>query len=45
MERLAGVGIVNLIVIWLFVVFMIVGAKAILTKHRVAGLSELILSV
>lgn len=32
MSKLGGVGIVNLLIIWLFIVIMTVGMKAILTN-------------
>lgn len=41
-KKFAGVGLVNLLVIWAFVVLMTVGAKVVLTKHPVKGLSEVI---
>jgi len=42
MDKLGGVGLVNLIVIWAFVVLLTVGAKAVLTKYTVPGLSDVI---
>lgn len=44
-KKLAGVGIVNLVVIWAFVVLMTVGAKVVLTKYPVKGLSEVVQAV
>lgn len=44
-KKFAGVGLINLIVIWAFVVLMTVGAKVIVTKYPVKGLSEIIQAV
>lgn len=44
-KKLAGVGLVNLIVIWLFIVFVTVGAKSIAGQHPDNALSKIILAV
>ena len=44
-EKIGGVGLVNLIVITIFVMVMVVGLKAILTNHHVDGLSEFVQAV
>ena len=45
MEKIGGVGLVNLIVITLFIWLVTVGAKAVLTKYPVPGLSQIVQAV
>lgn len=40
--KFCGVGLVNLIVITFFVMFVIVGSKAILNQYPVPGLTEFV---
>jgi|WetSurMetagenome_2_1015567.scaffolds.fasta_scaffold34906_11 hypothetical protein len=43
MERFFGVGIVNIIMLWLVFVFLTVGSKAIVNKYNVPeGLKNII---
>lgn len=44
-SRFAGVGLVNALIIAVMTMFIIVGAKIVLTKYPVAGLSEIIQTV
>ncbi|MEB8702224.1 hypothetical protein P4H21_15810 [Bacillus cereus] len=44
-SKFAGVGLKNIIVLWLMFVLLTVMAKAILTKHPVRGLSEVVQAV
>lgn len=43
--KLAGIGITNLLIIWAFVILLTVGAKVIVTKYPIKGLSEIIQAV
>lgn len=43
--KFAGVGLKNIIVLWLMFILLTVMAKAILTKHPVKGLSEVVQAV
>jgi hypothetical protein len=45
MDKLAGVGLKNMIVIALFTMIFIVVSKTILTKHPVKGISEVVQAV
>ncbi|WP_431806296.1 hypothetical protein [Bacillus pumilus] len=45
MNRLAGVGLKNLIVIAMFTMLFIVGLKVIMAKYPVAGMSEVVHAV
>lgn len=42
MDKFAGVGLKNIVVIWLFVMILNVMAKVIITKYPVNGLKEFI---
>lgn len=42
MEKFAGVGLVNIIVIWLICSLLTVIAKVIFTKYEVGGLSDVV---
>lgn len=44
-KKLAGVGLVNLIVIAVFVMLMIVGSKVVLNQYPVSGLTEMVNSI
>jgi len=43
--KFAGVGLKNILVLWMLFVLLTVMAKAILTKHPVRGLSEVVQAV
>ena len=45
MEKFLGVGLVNAIGLWFLFVLLTVGAKVIVTKYPVTGLTEIIHSV
>ncbi|MGE6604864.1 hypothetical protein ACQKEY_24610 [Lysinibacillus fusiformis] len=45
MEKFAGVGLKNMIVIGLFTMIMIVVLKVVITKHPVKGVSEIVNAV
>jgi hypothetical protein len=45
LDKFAGVGLKNVILIWLLCVVFTVMAKVILAKHPVPGISEVIHSV
>lgn len=41
-EKLGGVGLPNIFVIWILVLLMTVAAKVIFTRYNVPGLSEIV---
>jgi hypothetical protein len=41
-EKLGGVGLQNIFVIWILVLLMTVAAKVIFTRYNVPGLSEIV---
>ena len=41
-EKLGGVGLANVLVIWILVLLMTVAAKVIFTRYTVPGLSEIV---
>lgn len=41
-EKLGGVGLQNIVVIWILVLLMTVAAKVIFTRYNVPGLSEIV---
>lgn len=45
LEKFAGVGLKNMIVIGLFTMIMIVVLKVVITKHPVKGVSEIVNAV
>ncbi|MGG1343880.1 hypothetical protein ABE244_25650 [Bacillus toyonensis] len=45
MDKFAGVGLKNIIILWLFTMILTVIAKVVLTKHPVPGLSEVVQTV
>lgn len=45
MNKLAGLGIKNLVLVSVFVIIFIVIMKTILTKHHVNGVSEFVQAV
>jgi len=45
LDKIGGIGLVNIIVIWVFFVVITVGMKAVLTKYHVDGLSEIVQAV
>lgn len=45
MNRFAGVGLKNLLVIGMFTIVMIVVLKVVLTKHPVKGISDVVNAV
>lgn len=44
MEKLGGVGLANIFIIWLFTIVFGVMAKVILTKYPIKGVSEIVLT-
>jgi hypothetical protein len=44
-DKLAGVGLQNIFVLWILLLLMTVAAKVIVTKYPVKGLSEIIQAV
>lgn len=44
-DKLAGVGLQNIFVLWILLMLMTVAAKVIITKYPVKGLSEIIQAV
>jgi putative flippase GtrA len=44
-KRFAGVGVVNVVVLWILFILLTVMAKVILAKYPVKGLTEVIQSV
>ena len=45
MDKFLGVGLINAVGLWCLFVFLTVGAKALLTKYPVEGLTEIIHTV
>jgi hypothetical protein len=45
MEKFAGLGLKNVLVLWVIFIVLTVMAKTVLTKHHVSGLSEFVQSV
>lgn len=45
MDKFAGVGLKNILLIWLMVMVLTVMAKVVLTKYPVKGLSEVVHAV
>lgn len=44
MDKFAGVGLINIFLIWLCCIVLSIMAKVILTKYHVDGLSEVVLA-
>ena len=44
-EKFAGVGLLNLIAIWLMIMVLTVMAKVVVAKYPIAGISDIILAV
>jgi hypothetical protein len=44
-DKLAGVGLQNIFVLWILLMLMTVAAKVIVTKYPVKGLSEIVQAV
>lgn len=44
-DKLAGVGLQNIFILWILLMLMTVAAKVIITKYPVKGLSEIIQAV
>ena len=45
MDKFAGLGLKNILVLWLIFILLTVMAKAILTKHPVPGVTEIVQAV
>ena len=45
MDKFAGVGLKNVLIIWLLIMVLTVIAKVVLTKRPVKGLSEFVQTV
>jgi len=43
--KFAGLGLKNILILWLLIMILTVIAKVVLTKHPVAGLSEVVQAV
>ncbi|MCU5087561.1 hypothetical protein OCA23_30330 [Bacillus cereus] len=43
--KFAGIGLKNLVILWLLLTILTVMAKVVLTKHPVPGLSEVVQAV
>lgn len=43
MEKFAGVGLTNIIIIWLICSLLTIIAKVIFTKYQIDGVSEVVL--
>lgn len=44
-DKLAGVGLQNIFILWILIMLMTVAAKVIIVKYPVKGLSEIIQAV
>ena len=44
-DKLAGVGLQNIFILWILLMLMTVAAKVIVTKYPVKGLSEIVQAV
>jgi hypothetical protein len=44
-DKLAGVGLQNIFVLWILLMLMTVAAKVIVTKYPIKGLSEIVQAV
>jgi hypothetical protein len=45
LEKFAGLGFKNIIIVWLLIMVLTVIAKVVLTKHPVKGVSEFVQTV
>jgi hypothetical protein len=43
--KFAGIGLKNILVIWLLIIVLTVMAKVVFTKHHVPGVSEVVQAV